>query len=273
MSAAAAQRRVAVFGVANEDSIAWHVAQGLKRNAYAVHIGYQQRFRSRILPLTRDAAFPIDSWHRCDLTSEEELEEFVRAVGPPLHGIVHSVAFAPPTVFNKRMDDINEQEFAQTMMVSCFSLLSLTRRLRPLLTADASIIAMTYIGSQRVVPNYRLMGVAKAALEATVRELAVELGPSGIRVNAISAGPMRTLSALAVPQLGAMLERYKHIVPLRRCVSGTDIAEAAHFLLSPAARAITGQTIFVDAGFSVMSVPTESAVESTGERLSEASNQ
>src|SRR6185312_15980703 len=135
--------------------------------------------------------------HRCDLTSDEELAGFVQGVGAPLHGIVHSVAFDPPTTFNKRVAEIEEQEFAQTLCVSCFSLLRLVRQLRPILSDDASIITMTYIGAQRVVPNYRLMGVAKAALESAVRELAVELGPQGIRVNAISAGPERTLSALA----------------------------------------------------------------------------
>jgi enoyl-[acyl-carrier protein] reductase I len=258
-SAAGSPRRVAVFGVASEESIAWHVAQGLKQHSYDVHIGYQQRFRSRVMPLTRGATVPMDGVHRCDLTSDQELEDFVRVVGAPLHGVVHSVAFAPPTVFNKRIEDVDEQEFAQTMLTSCFSLLHLVRSLRPLLAPDASIIAMTYIGAQRVVPNYRLMGIAKAALEAAVRELAVELGPMGIRVNAISAGPMRTLSALAVPQLDAMLERYGRIVPLRRCVSGSDIAATARFLLSPESRAITGQTIFVDAGFSVISVPADGA--------------
>ncbi len=256
MTAPTTSRRIAVFGVANEDSIAWHVAQGLKQHGYSVHVGYQQRFRSRVLPLARNAAVPVDGLHRCDLTNEEELTEFVRGVGAPLHGIVHSVAFAPPTTFNKRVAEIEEQEFAQTLCVSCFSLLRLVRQLRPILSDDASIITMTYIGAQRVVPNYRLMGVAKAALESAVRELAVELGPQGIRVNAISAGPVRTLSALAVPQLDAMLDLYGRIVPLRRCVSGHDIAEAAQFLLSPASRAITGQTVFVDSGFSVISVPT-----------------
>jgi enoyl-[acyl-carrier protein] reductase I len=256
-ASADAPRRVAVFGVANKDSIAWHVACGLKQRAYSVHIGYQQRFRSRVLPLLKESGAAIDGAHRCDLTSEDEVQEFVRAVEAPLHGVVHSVAFAPPSTFSKRIDEIDEQEFVQALSVSCFSLLKLVRLLRPILSADASIIAMSYIGAQRVVPGYRLMGVAKAALESAVRELAVELGPSGVRVNAISAGPMKTLSASAVPRFDEMLDHYGRIVPLRRCIDANDIAGAAQFLLSPSSRGITGQTIYVDAGFSVISVPTD----------------
>lgn len=250
-------RRVAVFGVASEQSIGWHIARALMKSGCRVYLGYQQRFHSRVLPLLRATEGILAGAYRCDLTKDEEIEEFSRSIGRPLHGIVHSVAFAPPATFLKEISEIEQEEFAKSLDVSCFSLLKIARRLKPLLSGGGSIVAMTYIGAQRVVAGYGLMGVAKAALEAAVRQLAVELGPADIRVNAISSGPIRTLSAMAVPRFEEMLERYKSIVPLRRCVAGKDVAAAATFLLSPASRAITGQIIFVDAGFSVVSLPIE----------------
>jgi enoyl-[acyl-carrier protein] reductase I len=252
---AQAPRRIVVFGVASEDSIAWHVAQGLKAKGAAVHLGYQQRFRSRVLQLVKGANHAPDGVYRCDLTSDVELDELVRSVGGPIDGLVHSVAFAPPSTFNKRIEDIDGEEFSQALLASTHSLLRLARATREVLAPEASLVTMTYIGAQRVVPGYRLMGIAKAALEAAVRELAVELGPRGVRVNAISAGPIRTLSARAVPRFDEMRERYRGMVPLRRCVEGSDVADVAEFLLSPAARCITGQVIYVDAGFSILSVP------------------
>ena len=252
-----AERRVAVFGVASEQSIAWQIARDLMQRRFSVHIAYQQRFRSRVLPLVRAGGAALAGAHRCDLKVEEDIETFIRAVGAPLHGIVHSVAFAPPEAFCKSIDALDCAEFAETLHVSCFSLLSLIKQLRPHLAPGASVVTMTYIGAQRVVPGYGIMGIAKAALEAAVRQLAVELGPQDIRVNAVSAGPIRTLSALAVPRIEQMLEHYARIVPLRRCVSGEDIAQTVRFLLSPASRAITGQTVFVDAGFSAMALPME----------------
>jgi enoyl-[acyl-carrier protein] reductase I len=251
----AASRRVAVFGVANQDSIAWHVVRDLKAQGNAVYIGYQQRFRSRVLQLVKELEPPADGIHRCDLTDAEELRDFVACVGAPVHGIVHSVAFAPASTFGKPVQDIEPAEFEQTLSVSCYSLIRTIQALRPILSDDASVIAMTYIGSQRVVPGYRLMGIAKAALEAAIRELAAELGPAGVRVNAISAGPLRTLSASAIPRLEEMLEQYRQLVPLRRCIVGSDIARAARFLLSPESRAITGQVLHVDCGFSITTVP------------------
>lgn len=253
----AAQPRVAVFGVASEQSIAWHIARELMQRRFSVHIAYQQRFRSRVLPLVKASGAALAGAHRCDLKAEEDIETFVRSVGAPLHGIVHSVAFAPPETFGKGIDELDCAEFAETLHVSCFSLLNLIKHLRPHLAPGGSVVTMTYIGAQRVVPGYGIMGIAKAALEAAVRQLAVELGPQDIRVNAVSAGPIRTLSALAVPRIEQMLERYASIAPLRRCVSGEDIAQTIRFLLSPASSAITGQTIFVDAGFSAMAMPME----------------
>jgi len=257
----AAQRRIAVFGVASEHSIAWQIAQTLMRRDFSVHIAYQQRFRSRVIPLLKANEGALANAHRCDLKADEDIEEFVRAVGSPLHGIVHSVAFAPPETFGKDICSVDLPEFAETLHVSCFSLVKMVKLLRPHLLPGASIVAMTYIGGQRIVPGYGLMGIAKAALEATVRQLAVDLGPDDVRVNALSSGPIRTLSSLAVPGFERILARYASIVPLRRCVAGQDVAETAHFLLSPASRAITGQTIFVDAGFSAMALPIDDTSE------------
>jgi enoyl-[acyl-carrier protein] reductase I len=256
-------RRIAVFGVASGESIAWHIAQGLQRAGCSVHIGHQQRFLSRVLRLVKEANPPPDGVHRCDLTVPAELEATIAAIGPPLDGIVHSVAFAPPSTFNKQIDDIDALEFTQTLLASTHSLLSLARAARGILTPEASIVAMTYVGAQRVIPGYRLMGIAKAALESSVRELAAELGPLGVRVNAISAGPIRTLAASAIPQFEGMLEQYRNVVPLRRSVEAADVADCASFLLSPASRCITGQTIYVDAGFSILGLAGSFASQQT----------
>ncbi len=252
-------RRIVVLGVASEESIAWAVAQGLKAKGEAVYVGYQQRFRSRVLQVVKGTALPPDGLFRCDVTSDAELDELVRGVGGPIHGLVHSVAFAPTSTFNKPILEITGEEFAEALIASAHSLIRTVRAAREVMARDASIVTMTYIGSQRVVPGYRLMGIAKAALEAAVRELAVELGPRGIRVNAVSAGPIRTLSARAVPRFDDARAEYARTVPLRRCVEANDVADVTHFLLSPASGSMTGQVLYVDAGFSIMSMPDESA--------------
>jgi enoyl-[acyl-carrier protein] reductase I len=244
--------RAAIFGVANEESIAWHVARALEQAGASIHLGYQQRFKSRVLQALKGADFAPDGLHRCDVTNATEVEEFFKAVGGPLHTLVHSVGFAPYETFGKPIHELSSAEFAQTLEISAFSLLGLTRAALPYLAPEASLIAMTYLGSTRVVPGYKVMGVAKAALESIVRELAVEIGPRGVRVNAISAGPIRTLAAQVVPDFDVMLKRYAEVAPLRARVEASDVADAALFLASRGARKITGQVLFVDAGFSIL---------------------
>jgi enoyl-[acyl-carrier protein] reductase I len=249
-----AGKRVAVFGVANEQSIAWHVARGLKLAGAEIHLGYQQRFRSRVLQLLDEAEIQPEGLVRCDVTDASEVEAVFAQIGAPLHGLIHSIAFAAPESFDRPIHENAAEDFGRALEVSAYSLLQLTRHALPYLAPEASVVAMTYLGSQRVVPGYRLMGVAKAALEATVRELAVELGPRGVRVNAISAGPVRTLAAAAVPELDALLLRYADIAPLRCTIDPADIADLATFLVSDGSRRLTGQVLFLDAGFSILAV-------------------
>ncbi len=248
--------RVAVFGVANEQSIAWQVARHLSAGGAEVHISYQQRFRSRVMQLIRGAGdgVAIAGLHRCDVTDADSVASFFEAVGGPLHGIVHSVAFAPFDNFGRPIQDNPAADFGTTLEVSAWSLLHLARHAVPYLAPSAAVVAMTYLGAQRVVPGYRMMGVAKAALEACVRELAVELGPRGVRVNAVSAGPIRTLASSAVADFDELLKRYADIAPMRRTVEADDVARMTGFLLSEAARNVTGQTLYVDAGYSVLAV-------------------
>lgn len=244
-------KRIAVLGVANEESIAWHVARKLKQAGAIVNISYQMRFKSRVMQLLKNSDVQPDGVFRCDVTQHAEIDEFFSQVGV-VDALIHSVAFAPFETFGQPVYDVSPADFAQTLETSAYSLLAVTRCALPYLAPCASIMAMTYLGAQRVVPGYRIMGIAKAALEACVRELAVEVGPRGVRVNAISAGPIRTLAAQAVPDFEQMLVRYTEVAPLRTTVDASDVAELAAFLASDAARKITGQVLFVDAGYSVL---------------------
>jgi enoyl-[acyl-carrier protein] reductase I len=245
-------KRVLVLGVANAQSLAWHVALGMKRAGAEVHIGYQQRFKSRVLQMLKEGEAQPDGVHRVDVTDEAELQAALDAVGGPLASIVHSVAYAPPESFGRPVQECPAPDFATALQVSAWSLLLVARRAEPVLAPEASLVTMSYLGAQRVVPGYRVMGIAKAALEATVRELAFELGPRGVRVNAISAGPVATLSAQAVPDFDRMLARYAEVAPLRAQVTGEDVANLAVFLASDASRRITGQVLTVDAGYSIL---------------------
>jgi enoyl-[acyl-carrier protein] reductase I len=246
-------RRAAVFGVASESSLAWGVAQALRAAGAELALGYQQRFKSRVMQLL--AAHPevaVAYSGRCDVSDPAEVAAFFEAVGGPLDVLVHAVAYVNPETFTKPFVEASEADFLRAVSVSAYSLLPLVRAALPSLRPGASVMALSYIGAQRVVPNYRVMGVAKAALEAVVRELACELGPRDIRVNAISAGPVRTLSAQAINDFDEMLTAYARIVPLRRTVDAADVGNLAAFLASDLSRNITGQTLFVDAGFSIL---------------------
>ena len=167
---------------------------------------------------------------------------------------MHSIAYASPETFGKRIQDIAADEFATALTASSFSLLPLAQAALPKMQQGGAIITLTYLGGQRVVANYKLMGVAKAALEATVRELAADVGPQGIRVNAISAGPIKTLAASQIGGFDDMRRVYEAVAPMRRMVTQNDVGNLASFLGSDLAQNITGQTIFVDAGYSILAM-------------------
>jgi enoyl-[acyl-carrier protein] reductase I len=247
-------RHALIFGVASEQSIAWAIAKHLHAAGARISLGYQQRFKSRILQLVKSNEIPIPFYERCDLTSPEETAAFFEKVEGPIDIVVHSIAYSHPDSFSKRISDVSSEEFATTLAASAYSLLPTVRAAKPKMTRGGSVMTLSYLGGQRVVSNYKLMGIAKAALEATVRELANDVGPDNIRVNAISAGAIKTLAASQIAGFDDMMKVYEGVAPLRRSVSQDDVADLATFLGSDMSRNITGQTIFVDAGYSILAM-------------------
>lgn len=247
-----AGKRILVLGVASAESIAWATAQGLAHCGAEVHISYQQRFRSRVMQLLNEVPGLIAGAHRCDVTNDAEIQQMFQAIGGPLHSLIHGVGYAPPETFGKPIYEVTPDEFSQAALISAHSLLRVTRFALPFMVAGSSITTLTYLGGQRVVPGYRMMGIAKAALEATVRELAVDVGHHGVRVNAVSAGPVATLSAMALPSFSTMLEQYPRISPLHAPITTHDVAKMCAFLCSDLSDKVTGQVLFVDAGYSAL---------------------
>ena len=243
-----------VFGVASETSIAWAIAKKLSAAGAKITLGYQMRFKSRILQLVKSNEIPVESYERCDVTNPEELAAFFEKITAPIDVLVHSIAYADPNTFAKPVHEVTQEEFTTTLVASSYSLIPLVRAALPKMSKDASVIAMSYLGGQRVVANYKLMGIAKAALEATVREVGASVGPQGVRVNAISAGPVRTLASSQIAGFDDMLKVYESVAPLRRCISQDDVGNLAAFLASDLARNITSQVLFVDSGYSTLAM-------------------
>ncbi len=243
-----------VFGVASEDSIAWAIAKRLHQAGARISLGYQQRFKSRVLQLVKKNEIPVAYYERCDVTSEDELESFYRSLEGPVDVLVHSIAYAHPDTFAKSICEVTLEEFTATLAASAYSLVPVVRSTLPFMTNGGSVITLRSLGGQRVVANYRLMGIAKAGLEGAVRELAAEVGPRGVRVNAVSAGPVRTLAASRISGFDDMLDVYEAVAPMRRSITQDDVADLALFLGSDLAQNITGQTLFVDAGYSILAM-------------------
>jgi len=254
-----------VFGVANKRSIAWGIAHALHDAGMRLAFTYQgERLEETVRELagSLDAAYPVIP---CDVTSDDDIARVFGAVGEAFGGgldtLVHSVAFAPKESFAGLFADTKRADFAAAMDISTYSLVALTRAAAPLMAArgGGTVITMTYLGGERVVPKYNLMGVAKAALDSAVTYLAFDLGPRNIRVNAISAGPVRTLAGRSIPGFPKMEEYVRTNSPLRRNVDTEDIGALAAFLAGPGGRNISGEVIHLDAGYHVMGmgVPTE----------------
>jgi len=258
-------KHAVIFGVASESSIAWAVARRMHAAGARISLGYQQRFKSRVMQLIRNGGVPIAAWERCDVTHPNEIETFFAGIEGDVDVLVHSIAYAPAEAFGRPVSELTRDDFTTALVASSYSLLPLAHAAASKMRNGGSIIAMSYLGGQRVVANYRIMGIAKAALEAAVRELAVELGPRAIRVNAISAGPVRTLAASQIPDFESMMRVYEQVAPMRRSITGEDVGNLAAFLGSDLASAITGQTLFVDAGYSALAMaelPVERAQDS-----------
>lgn len=253
-----AGKRALVLGVANERSIAWSIARVLAREGASIGLTFVgETLERRVRPLA--AEIGADLVWPCDVGDDEQIAALFAEVASRwghLDVLVHAVAFAQREDLQGRFVDTGRSGFHLALDVSAYSLVALSRGALPLLKAagGGSILTLTFAGSQRVYPNYNVMGVAKAALEAAVRYLAADLGPEGIRVNAISAGPIKTLSAAGIRNFREMLHVAEDRAPLRRNVSGEDVAELAALLAGPRGAAITGQVVYVDAGLAILGV-------------------
>jgi enoyl-[acyl-carrier protein] reductase I len=244
-----------VFGVANKRSIAWAIAQAWAAEGAKLAFTYQgERLKENVEELA--GAFGADTLILpCDVTKDEQIADVFKTVGEK-HGkldlMLHSVAFAPKDALEGEFVNTSREAFRVAHDVSAYSLVALARAAAPLMTDGGSIVAMSYYGAEKVVPHYNVMGVAKAALEASTRYLAYDLGPKKIRVNCISAGPVNTLAARGIGGFTEMLKVYEARSPLKRNLIPEELGATGTFLASDGAAAITGQTIYVDCGYQIM---------------------
>lgn len=252
-----AGKRGLVIGVANDHSIAWGIARMLAQHGAAMAFTYQDdALRKRVEPLARSTG--ADLIMPCDVEDAATLDDAFATLADnwgSLDFVVHAVAYSDKNELRGRYVDTTRQNFARTMRISCYSFTDIARRAVPLMTNGGSLVTLTYLGSERVMPSYNVMGVAKAALEASVRYLANDLGPRAIRVNALSAGPMRTLAGSAIGDARYVYHYNRDHAPLRRNVQLDEVGSAALYLLSDLSRGVTGEVMYVDAGFHVIGIP------------------
>jgi len=243
-----------VIGVANKHSIAWAIAQAAAREGAQLLFSYQnERLRENVEELVQ--TMPGASACVCDVGDDSQIDAMMKQAAQQLGRLdflVHSLAFAPREELTGEFLNTTRRGFATALDVSAYSLVAVTRAAVPLMTEGGSIVTLTYLGSERVVPHYNVMGVAKAALEATVRYLAHDLGPKNIRVNAVSAGPIKTLAARGVSGISKMVDHHRAFAPLRRATEQGEVGDTALFLASPLGRGITGEVIYVDGGYHIL---------------------
>lgn len=245
-----------VFGVANRRSIAWAIAQALAGAGARMAFTYQgERIEAGVHELA--SSVNSDLVLPCDVTKDEDLDAVFQAVDNEFDGLdilVHSVAYAAKEDLEGRFVDTKRSNFLMALDISAYSLTAMVQRAEPLMEkrGGGAVLTMTYLGGERAVGNYNVMGVAKSALDSSLRYLAAELGPKNIRVNAISAGPIRTLAARSIAGFTLMEEHYEKRAPLRRNVDASEVGQTALFLCSPMASGITGEVVFVDAGYQIM---------------------
>jgi enoyl-[acyl-carrier protein] reductase I len=245
-----------IFGVANKRSIAWACAQSMLAAGAKIAFTYQgERLERNLKKLTGDMEDTLVI--PCDVTDQAQVDDTFKAVGDKygkLDFLIHSIAFAPREALEGQFVETSREAFLTAMEISAYSLPQLARAAAPLMKDGGSIVSMSYYGAEKVVENYNVMGVAKSALEASTRYLANDLGKNGIRVNAISAGPINTLSARGVKNLGDFLRHVEERSPLRRNVEAKEVGDTALFLVSDLASGITGETIYVDCGYNIMGI-------------------
>ena len=244
-------KKAAVFGIANTRSMAYGIAKAFREQGADLALSYMgDAIKKRLAPICDELGgefmFP------CDVTSDEQISDAAKLFAEKwgkVDVLVHSVAFASKDDLRGRFIDTSREGFLTAMNISVYSLIALARAFEPMLAPGASVLCMTYYGSQKVIPNYNVMGAAKAALESSVRYLASDLGPKGVRVNAISAGPVKTLSASAISEFSSILDHIEQRSPLRRNITIDDVGGTAVFLASDLASAVTGECIYTDSGF------------------------
>jgi enoyl-[acyl-carrier protein] reductase I len=254
MSNALQGRNVVVFGVANKRSIAWAIAQQMQVAGAQLAITYQnERLKQEADDLI--GALPNAQAFQCDVSRDEEIEQLFAQLKQrygKLDAVVHSVAYAPAEALKDDFVKTSREAFRVALDTSAYSLVAVSRAAAPLMTEGGSILTLTYYGAEKVVPKYNVMGVAKAALEACVRYLAYDLGKQNVRVNAISAGPIKTLAARGIGSLGEMMKGQAERSPLQRNIDVNEVASTAVFLAGPGSTGITGETIYVDCGYNIM---------------------
>jgi len=246
-----------ILGVANQRSLAWAIAQALGNAGCSLAFTYQgERLQKNVTKLAE--GYPGSPIMACDVTSDEQIDGVLARVQKDFGGIdfmIHSIAFAPRQELEGDFRHTSIEGWRTALEISAYSFINLTNRAVPLMEGRAgSIVALTYVASQRVVPNYNVMGSAKAALEHSVRQLAYEVGPLGIRVNAISAGPVPTLSARGISGFSNMATHHRKKAPLQRNIEGREVGDAGLFLCSDMSSGITGEIMYVDAGYNIMAI-------------------
>jgi enoyl-[acyl-carrier protein] reductase I len=251
-------RNALIFGVANDHSIAWGIARAFHEAGATVGFSsVESLIEKRVRPLASSIGSTFIE--PCDVQSDDEIRAVFAKWGAA-HGrldiLVHALAFARREDLEGTFVDTSRDGFALALDISAYSLVALVREARPFLDAGSSVITLSYYGSEKVVSHYNVMGVAKAALEASVRYLAADLGPDGIRVNAISAGPIRTLAAAGISGFKKMYGGFADVAPLRANITPEDVGRSALYLASDLSSAVTGEVLYVDGGFNVMGVPT-----------------
>lgn len=251
-------KRGLIVGIANKRSLAWGIAQSVAREGARLVVTHQgERLEKNVRKLAEELVDPVIL--PCDVTSDDEMDAVASAIHSQLGGLdfmVHAVAFAMREELDGEFVDTSREGFRLAQDISAYSLTALSRRVVPLMPpveeGGGSIVTLSYLGGERVVPNYNVMGVAKAALEMSVRYLAADLGPKGIRVNAISAGPIKTLASSGVHGISRMLEHHRTHAPLRKNTEQGEVGDTGAFLVSPLSRGITGEVIYVDGGYHIL---------------------
>ena len=249
-------KNIVVMGVANERSIAWGIAKKLFEVGANVIFTYRkERSKGKIEKLLADYSEHRTTIIECDVNSDESIAKAFQTIGEQfqvIHGIVHSVAFAHAEDLHNRFVDTSRDGYAFAQDTSAYSLIAVAKAAKPFMTEGGSIVTMSYLGAERVLDGYNVMGVAKAALEASMRYLAADVGAENIRVNAISAGAIRTLAAKGVPSFNQILRKIEETAPLKRNTNQDEVADMTIVMLSHLSRGVTGETIYIDSGYHIM---------------------